>query len=1049
MLSVALTRLRVRPWSRIPLAPRPLLASYHWRRPAAQPWTTLPTQLRAPVTWSTQQTRQVSFIFRQLVPKVATHLFRVPLTVVGVGAGAATYVNYKINQVTDSLAPPDWLVSAWSTAKEWTQQQQQAVTGPNDWQVPEWIQQLFAHNANTAPPLGQATTNMFGVPPGHHHSSDGGSSGASSGGAAPSPSSSASPSYSASALDNDDRDSYSTTFRAPSAANPNGHGSEFTHFIKTLIQVQNVLKTVDFQHRALQFPNIVVIGSQSSGKSSVLEAIVGHQFLPKGSNMVTRRPIELTLVHTPDSTEQYGEFPDLGLGKIHDFTQIQKTLTDLNLAVPESECVSDQPIDLRIYSPNIPDLKLVDLPGYIQVHTRNQPTVLKQRIRGLCERYIQAPNIILAVCAADVDLANSEALLASRRADPLGLRTIGVVTKMDTVEPEVGRAILLNRDYPLQLGYIGVVCKPVDKRAHQPSLASRLAKRAARGDDGASTMTEGQYYQLYPAYQDHQLQLGVPTLRTKLVAILEQHMGENLQSIVEAVQTELDEARYQFKVHYSDQRISAQSYVMDSLDHLKHQFKELTARFGKDDIRESIRRLLDERVMELCAELYWDDPRVKELAAMSPSVLKSLPAMHNYYQVSPAASLSADALAGQPLYWQRKLERSQSLLTKSGVGRWSTHLIADTLLTNLQAMVNAKPFQYHPLAQRVILQFSEEMLRSRYLATVEQVENTLKPLKYEVECTDNEWRDARAQSTTNLQREIALCEQQLRSLKEQVGRDKLQSVLKYLAEQTTAIAHNQGPKPSPDDHSGPRPMTTSAPSMLVVPDSPPMTDASHKDSNSPPAATTETTPSSATAVEPKIIDLDEPAASQQPSVVYSQRLVNVARQVLYLRQRHLVLRYRLAAVKSRTCKYQDHRVLCPEVFLHMLATKLAHNAVLFIQVELLNEFFFQFPRELDNRLYYGLNQQQIRDFARENPTIVEQLDLADRKAKLEDVLQTLLNITHNQRGGNGNGNGAAGAGPSSALFNAYPPNYYTGPLSSLPPLSGGGSTARPYSGGSN
>ena len=83
--------------------------------------------------------------------------------------------------------------------------------------------------------------------------------------------------------------------------------------------------------------------------------------------MVTRRPIELTLIHTPAKDgrepEEYGEFPALGLGKITDFSQIQRTLTDLNLAVPASEAVSDEPIDLRIYSPRVPDLTMIDLPG--------------------------------------------------------------------------------------------------------------------------------------------------------------------------------------------------------------------------------------------------------------------------------------------------------------------------------------------------------------------------------------------------------------------------------------------------------------------------------------------------------------------------------------------------------------------------------------------------------------------------------------------------------------------------------------------------------------
>jgi GTP-binding protein EngB required for normal cell division len=177
---------------------------------------------------------------------------------------------------------------------------------------------------------------------------------------------------------------------------------------KKLIEIRNLLKNVETDS-SIKLPSIVVIGSQSSGKSSVLEAIVGHEFLPKGSNMVTRRPIELTLINTVGGDE-YSEFPQLKLGKICSFSKVQKTLTDLNLAVSDEECVSDSPIELKIYSPNIPDLTLVDLPGYIQVVNKNQPTLLKEKISELCEKYIQKPNIILAVCAADVDLANSEGM---------------------------------------------------------------------------------------------------------------------------------------------------------------------------------------------------------------------------------------------------------------------------------------------------------------------------------------------------------------------------------------------------------------------------------------------------------------------------------------------------------------------------------------------------------------------------------------------------------------------------------------------------------------
>lgn len=124
--------------------------------------------------------------------------------------------------------------------------------------------------------------------------------------------------------------------------------------------------------------------------------------------MVTRRPIELTLINTPGSRDEYAEFPQLKLGKLFSFSKVQKILADLNLAVSDDECVSPNPIELFIYSPHIPDLSMVDLPGFIQVSTKNQPILLKQKIADLCEKYIQEPNIILAVSAADVDLANSE-----------------------------------------------------------------------------------------------------------------------------------------------------------------------------------------------------------------------------------------------------------------------------------------------------------------------------------------------------------------------------------------------------------------------------------------------------------------------------------------------------------------------------------------------------------------------------------------------------------------------------------------------------------------
>ncbi|TFY78170.1 hypothetical protein EWM64_g5839 [Hericium alpestre] len=395
-----------------------------------------------------------------------------------------------------------------------------------------------------------------------------------------------------------------------SSSNQNG----LMHLTKKLIEIRTMLLSID-QSDALKLPSIVVIGSQSSGKSSVLEAIVGHEFLPKGNNMVTRRPIELTLIHTPangtDAVE-YGEFPGLGLGKITDYAYIQKTLTDLNLAVPSTDAISNEPIDLRIYSPHVPDLTLIDLPGYVQIASLDQPETLKEKITALCEKYIREPNIILAVCAADVDLANSPALRASRKVDPLGLRTIGVITKMDLVPPDQGATILSGNRYPLHLGYVGVVCKPSGKKGRKETIEVV----ARRGDDYFRSNRE-------QFYGTGHLMVGTDTLRRRLMEVLESSMASSLHGITNAVQLELEEAQYQFKVQYNDRRISPESYVAETVDALKARFKEFTAQFRKPAVREKLKGMLDERVMDVLEQLYWSDKRLPEFTALGESRVRA------------------------------------------------------------------------------------------------------------------------------------------------------------------------------------------------------------------------------------------------------------------------------------------------------------------------------------------------------------------------------------------------------------------------------------------
>lgn len=534
-------------------------------------------------------------------------------------------------------------------------------------------------------------------------------------------------------------------------------GDQMMVLTKKMIEIRNILHRVG-QSETLTLPSIVVIGSQSSGKSSVLEALVGHEFLPKGSNMVTRRPIELTLVNTPHSQSEYGEFPALGLGKITDFSNIQRTLTDLNLAVPEKDCVSDEPIQLQIYSPNVPDLSLIDLPGYIQVAGHGQPRELKQRISELCDKYIQSPNVILAISAADVDLANSTALRASRRVDPRGERTIGVITKMDLVDPERGASILDDKKYPLRLGYVGVVCR-------LPPTTS-LFTRGSANIRNAIVKNERAYFNAHPEEfgPDSGLAVGTTTLQQKLMRTLEQSMAANLSSTRDAISQELEEATYEFKVQYNDRPLSAESYLAESLDSFKHSFKGFSENFGRREMRELLKSELDQQVLNILAQRYWNKP-IDDLSRplYEPDPLEDLP------KSDPNS-----------LYWHRKLDASSSSLTKLGIGRLATTVVANAIQNRIDDLVASSTFTSHPYAQKAITESALTILNDRFFSTSDQVENCVKPFKFEIEVENNEWARSRENVQLILKEELRQCDASLKHVESIVGRRKLKDVITFV-----------------------------------------------------------------------------------------------------------------------------------------------------------------------------------------------------------------------------------------------------------------------------
>ncbi|GAA6223971.1 dynamin-1-like protein isoform X4, partial [Lates japonicus] len=240
--------------------------------------------------------------------------------------------------------------------------------------------------------------------------------------------------------------------------------------IPVINKLQDVFNTVGAD--IIQLPQIVVVGTQSSGKSSVLESLVGRDILPRGTGIVTRRPLILQLVHIDQEDrrktseengidgEEWGKFLHTKNKIYTEFEEIRHEIeAETERISGNNKGISDEPIHLKIFSPHVVNLTLVDLPGITKVPVGDQPKDIEIQIRELIVKYISNPNsIILAVTAANTDMATSEALKVAREVDPDGRRTLAVVTKLDLMDAGTDAMdILMGRVIPVKLGIIGVV----------------------------------------------------------------------------------------------------------------------------------------------------------------------------------------------------------------------------------------------------------------------------------------------------------------------------------------------------------------------------------------------------------------------------------------------------------------------------------------------------------------------------------------------------------------------------------------------------------------
>jgi len=301
--------------------------------------------------------------------------------------------------------------------------------------------------------------------------------------------------------------------------------------VRPLLDSVDRLRDILQGQEPIKLPSIVVVGDQSSGKSSVLESLSGI-VLPRGQNIVTRCPLVLRMVCTPSNESESAEICTEGqLPESIEFDDIEAKIRELtDKLAGDRQRIVPTPINLTVRKQNCPDLTLIDLPGITRNPVGNQPKDIYNQIVTLIKKYIEpVESVILCVIPANIDFTTSEAIMLSREVDPAGVRTVGVVTKIDKCELGIRSKLecRTEADLKLALGYVAV------RNRTQDEIDTRLSFEEAR-------KLEKDYFDSHPELGDMPPHYkGTLKLATKLTEIQIERIRSILPKVRETIRERL------------------------------------------------------------------------------------------------------------------------------------------------------------------------------------------------------------------------------------------------------------------------------------------------------------------------------------------------------------------------------------------------------------------------------------------------------------------------------------------------------------------------------
>jgi len=487
-----------------------------------------------------------------------------------------------------------------------------------------------------------------------------------------------------------------------------------SNLISLVNKLQDALASVGSTAATIDLPQIVVVGSQSSGKSSILTNLTGREFLPSGTGIVTRRPLILMLQSTrappgaviPDNeTNEYewGEFSHIPGRKFHDFEEIKKEIVRETDRTTGNKGIIDMPINLRVFSPKVLTLTLVDLPGLTKVPVGDQPKDIEKLVRNMILNFITKPNaIILAVTAANTDLANSDGLKLAREVDPEGNRTIGVLTKVDLMDQGTDvNDIMEGRIIPLRFGYV-----PVVNRGQHDILNKKSIQQALNA--------ERQYFEEHPAYTHKVAYTGTPYLAKRLSGILHAHIKNTLPDIKNRIDQNLKKFQLEQAQLGPGDVGSPSSVVLQIVTEFSNEYKSVLDGQGRDVNSQELSG--GARISFVFHEVFANGIRVLEPEdQISDSEIRTL--LHNSGGYAPSLFVTSKPFE---VLVKRQIQRFREPALRC------VQLIYDELVRILNQIVAKVEFQRFPELKRQITKVFVEYMRQQLVPTSQLVEDIIR-----------------------------------------------------------------------------------------------------------------------------------------------------------------------------------------------------------------------------------------------------------------------------------------------------------------------------------